>query len=836
METMETLVDLVAVAGARFDRHPALLIRPFFRTRTWRFRDLAAIVPKAARVLADSGIGPGDRVIVWSVNRPEWGIGFFALAHRGAVAVPLDVRHTLDFGQKIVAQTEAKLVLASRQTDDVARQLGLPVLWVESLVDQARRAEPIPREAVASDTLAEIVFTSGTTGEPKGAMLSHGNLMFSATTMTKVLPFGTKDRLLSVLPLSHLYEQVLGFLAPLTVGASIVYPVSRQPSVLIRTFRDFKVSVLLIVPQGLRLLNGAIERRVDQAGKRVTFERLHRIARRLPMRLRRILFRSVLSQFGGRLHTIGSGASALDVEVAERWTDMGVQILQGYGATEMGPVVSFTRPERNVMGTVGEPIPGVRVRIAEDGEILAHSPGRFQGYWRNPEATAASIDTEGWYHTGDLGELRKDGMLVFRGRKKDMLALPDGQKVYAEDVERELREDPRVKDCAIVGWPIGPGLKVHAVLLLEDASLADDVIATANARLAPHQQIRGVTVWPDDDLPRTATLKIRKPVILERLANLDRPGTAPLPAAASKVRRDASDAPIDPVLAIVASLANRDASEILPTARLSADLDLDSLQRVELLGVIEEETGVFVDDDALEADTTVGELIALVEKARGAGRGAPAWRWPLSPVVRAVGIAIQVLLVYPFVSLFYKVRVTGMDNLNPDDGPFLLTPNHNLHLDNGIILTRLPLSVRWKLSVAAGAETIYETPIRGILASVLANAFPLQREGGVRKSLELLGSRMDEGYNILIYPEGQLTNGGPIQPFKAGAGLIAVEGGSPIVPARLKINRMSIIDKRSLPASLRGDVELVIGKPIWFDSTTDHATATTQLEAAVAAL
>src|SRR5262245_21626958 len=164
---MDTLVDLVTGSAARFDRRPALLIRPFFRTRTWRYRDLAAIVPKAARVLADAGIGAGDRVIVWSVNRPEWGIGFFAIAHRGAVAVPLDVRHTVDFGQKIVAQTEAKLVLASRQTDEVARQLGLPVLWVESLVDQARRAEPMHQEPIKADALAEIVFTSGTTGEPK---------------------------------------------------------------------------------------------------------------------------------------------------------------------------------------------------------------------------------------------------------------------------------------------------------------------------------------------------------------------------------------------------------------------------------------------------------------------------------------------------------------------------------------------------------------------------------------------------------------------------------------------------------------------------------------------
>jgi long-chain acyl-CoA synthetase len=224
---METLQDVLAEGATRFDRRPALMIRPFFRTRTWRYRDLGAVVPRAARVLADAGIGPGDRVIVWSVNRPEWGIAFFALQHLGAVAVPLDVRHTVDFGQKIVAQTEAKAVLASRQTEASARQLGLPILWVESLPDDARRVEPIPAAPVTGETLAEIVFTSGTTGEPKGAMLSHGNLVASATAMTAVLSFGDRDRLLSVLPLSHLYEQVLGFIGPLIVGASIVYPVSR---------------------------------------------------------------------------------------------------------------------------------------------------------------------------------------------------------------------------------------------------------------------------------------------------------------------------------------------------------------------------------------------------------------------------------------------------------------------------------------------------------------------------------------------------------------------------------------------------------------------------------
>ena len=317
--------------------------------------------------------------ILWAVNRPEWGIAFLSIAHAGGVAVPLDVRHTVEFGRKIVAQTDAKLVVASRQTEASARELGLPIVWIETLPDQARRAEPLPAAPVTGATLAEIVFTSGTTGEPKGAMLSHGNLLACATTMTTVISFGERDRLLSVLPLSHLYEQVLGLIAPLTVGASIVYPVSRQPAVLMKTFRDFKVSILLIVPQGLRLLDAAIERRVDQSGRRKRFDQAHRLAGRAPKWLRRLLFRPVLREFGGRLHTIGVGASALDVDVAKRWTEMGIDVLQGYGATEMGPVVSFTRPERNIIGTVGEPIPGVEARIARGRRDPRSRAGTVRG-------------------------------------------------------------------------------------------------------------------------------------------------------------------------------------------------------------------------------------------------------------------------------------------------------------------------------------------------------------------------------------------------------------------------------------------------------------------------
>jgi long-chain acyl-CoA synthetase len=842
---MENLIDLVTESAGRFDKLPALLIRPSFRTRLWRFRDLGRVVPRAARVIADEGIGPGDRVILWAVNRPEWGIAFFAIAHAGAVSVPLDARHTNEFAAKVAARTGAKLVLASRQTAEGAGTLGLPIVWIESLPDRARRAEPLPAADVRADDLAEIVFTSGTTGDPKGAMISHGNLLACAASMAQVFAIGPNERLLSVLPLSHLYEQVIGLVTPVLSGASVVYPVSRQPAVLLRAFRDFRVTMLLIVPQGLRLLDRSIERRVDESGKRASFERLHRLARRLPQPLRRLLFRPVLSRLGGRLRTVGVGASALDVELGQRWIDMGVDVLQGYGATEMSPVVSFTRPSDNRLGTVGQAIPGVEIKIASDGEILARGPNRFGGYWQNPEATAAVIDAEGWYHTGDLGELSEDGFLTMRGRKKDMLALPDGQKVYPEDVEAVLATDERLRDAAVVGWPIGPDLKVHAVLLIDGTSVAEPALAAsivgdANARLGAHQQIRGFTVWPEEDFPRTHTLKVRKHEVLARLAAMagarSESGAAVSAdggTSASLARATENDG-VDPLVALIAQIAAIPPAGITPSARLSSDLNLDSLQRVELLGVIEEELGAYIDDDALQPDATVADLEAMVEAARGTKPESGIYGWPLNPAVRVVGLGFQVAIMQPLVRIFYRVHTTGAERLDGLEGPVVFIPNHCLHTDNAIILSRLPVGWRWKLSAAAAADTIYANPLKGVLASVLANAFPLRREGGVRRSLELLGARLDRGFNILLYPEGKLTLGGPMQPFKPGVGLIAIEGATPVVPMKIHINRMSRLDGPG--PSWRGDVEVVFGDPMWLDADADPVAATTRLEDAVRAL
>ena len=836
---LKTLNDILDASAARFGKKPALIIKPGFRTRTWSYRDLAELVPRVAGYLAEAGIARGDRVVIWGVNRPEYGIAFLAALRIGAVLVPLDVNSLADFAQKIVERTRASAAIVSAQTRDRALALGIPLHAMEQLPDLARGVTPLAPAELSGDDLAEIVFTSGTTGDPKGAMLTHTNILSNAEAARQIFPIGPKQRLLSFIPLSHMFEQLAGFWTLLLTGASVVYPTSRQPAVIRRTFKERKVSMILITPAAVRSILLGIQRQAEAQGKAELFAKLRRLARRLPIPLRRILFTSVHRQFGGRFRYIISGGAALDPALGESWRELGVDVLQGYGTTECAPAITFNRLDRNRLGSVGVPLPGVEVRIGPDGEVLVHGPNVFTGYWENEEATRAVLDDAGWYHTGDLGEFDPDGYLWLRGRKKDLIVLADGLKVYPEDIEDILAADPRIEAAAtplrpviatVVGLePPGETVQVHAVFLLRDADAIAAIVRDTNTKLSGSQQIRGWAAWPDDDFPTTPTQKVKKRLVIERLLELRRGDRAAVAVAAGDSEREPT-----PVEALVAVVANVPAATVRPEAQLSGDLGMDSLARVELLGVIEEELGAYIDDAALAPSATVADLEQLVEAARDAKRETGIFGWPLNPLVRTFGLLLQEAFVWPLVSIFYRVRVHGRENLYRLRGPVLFAPNHCLHWDNGIILTSIPLGWRWRLAVAAAADDVFGNRLNGFISAVLADTFPLAREGAIRRSLELLGARLDRNFSVLIYPEGKLTVGGPMQPFKSGTGLIAVEGATPVVPMKLRIKKMSIIDRKGWP--LRGDVEVIFGDPIRFASDTDPGEATRRIEAAVAAL
>ena len=836
---MKTLNEIVDASAARFGRKPALIIRPGFRTRTWTYRDLAELVPRVARTLADAGVTRGDRIVIWGVNRPEYGIAFLAALRIGAVLVPLDVNSLTEFAQRIVQQTRATAAIVSAQTRERALSLGVPLHDMEALPDRSRGNAPLPAADLEGDDLAEIVFTSGTTGDPKGAMLSHRNILSNAEAARQIFPIGPKQRLLSFIPLSHMFEQLAGFWTLLLTGASVIYPTSRQPAVIRRTFKERRVSMILITPAAVRSILLGIQRQAEQQGKAELLAKLGRIARHLPMGLRRLLFTSVHRQFGGRFRYIVSGGAALDPALGEAWRDLGVDVLQGYGTTECSPAVAFNRLDKNRLGSVGVPVPGVDVRIASDGEVVVRGPNVFKGYWENEEATRAVLDAEGWYHTGDLGEIDADGFLWLRGRKKDMIVLADGLKVYPEDIEETLASDPRVRAASsplrpeiatVVGLePPGEPVHVHAVFLLKDTDAVASIVRDANTRLSGSQQIRGWTVWPDEEFPTTPTQKVKKRIVVERLLELARGERAAEVVAAGGPERQLTE-----VERLVAQVANVPPAVVRPETQLSADLGMDSLARVDLLGVIEEELGAYIDDAAVMPSATVGDLERMVHEARDAKRDTGIFAWPLNPLVRTFGLLLQEAIVWPLVTIFYRVRVRGREHLHEIDRPVFFAPNHCLHWDNGIILTAIPVGWRWKLAIAAAADDVFGNKLNGFASAVLADAFPMAREGAIRHSLELLGARLDRNFSVLIYPEGKLTVGGPMQPFKAGTGLIAVEGRTPVVPMKLKIKTMSVIDRVGWP--LRGDVEVVFGAPLVFDAGTDTTAATRRIEAAVAEL
>jgi long-chain acyl-CoA synthetase len=352
-------------------------------------------------------------------------------------------------------------------------------------------------------------------------MLSHLNITSDAIASVSFVNILKDDRALSILPLSHMFELTIE-IALLYVGASVVYARTLSPDTILKLLVSQHITCMVLVPQALQLFLNGIERQVRQQKKEKQWEVLHRIASRLPFRFRRVLFRQVHRRFGGHFRFFVSGGAYLPPKLHKRWENMGFRVMQGYGATECAPVVSVTPYNEHIYDSIGKPIPGVEVRIAEDGELLVKGPNVALGYWKNPEATAASFQN-GWYYTGDLGFRDEKGNLYLKGRKKNLIVLANGLNVYPEDIENVLVANPIVKDAVVFGLMEGDeGPIVHGVLLMDDPDKAKSAVQQANKQLASQQQVRGFTVCPEEDFPRTHTLKVKRPEVLERLQAMRR--------------------------------------------------------------------------------------------------------------------------------------------------------------------------------------------------------------------------------------------------------------------------------------------------------------------------
>ena len=512
---IKTIISLFTAAVERFPGRTALLEPADDGSITsYTYAELQQKVFAFTGALQEMGLVKGQRLMMWAPSRIDWMVAFLGTLFVGGVIVPLDNGSKEDFIERIAQTTEATHVITTGKQYATLKKVSLPLLDLDNLPQGTLDAEALPE--VTGDDLAELVFTSGTTGQPKGVMLTHWNITSDALAALEIVKITHEDRTLSILPLSHMFEMTIE-IAEFHGGASIVYARSLNPETLLKLLGTQGVTCMVLVPQALQLFMNGIERQVRMQKKEKQWDLLHRIARWLPFGIRRIPFRTVHKRFGGHFRFFVSGGAYLPPKLAERWENMGFRVMQGYGATECAPVVSVTRHEDHTYESIGQSLPGIEVKIAEDGELLVYGPNVAQGYWKNPEATAAAF-REGWYYTGDLATMDEQGRIYLKGRKKNLIVLANGLNVYPEDIENILLTHPAIKDAVVIGlMEKGEGPTVHAILLMEDPAQAKAAIAQTNKQLASHQQIRGFTIWPEKDFPRTHTLKVKRPEVMEQL-------------------------------------------------------------------------------------------------------------------------------------------------------------------------------------------------------------------------------------------------------------------------------------------------------------------------------
>ena len=821
----------------------AYVQRRGYRTERVSYRDVAELAFQFARELEGRGLEKGDRVLLWGENSAEWVAAFFGCALYGAISVPMDHAASPDFAQRVRAQVSARLTVCSRKHSRKAG--GENEIVLEELRSRLvhQSTERYPAAAIGPADPLEIIFTSGTTADPKGVVITHGNVLANAAPLEQEIRKYRKYerwvhpvRFLNLLPLSHVFGQFLGIFLPPLMAGTVIFQESLGPSELIRTIQREHVSVLVAVPRMLQSLRAKIERDVESTGQEDQFQRKFRSSEGRSFWRRWWTFRRLHREFGWKFWALICGGATLDADTEEFWNRMGFAVVQGYGLTETTSLVSVNHPFRLGKGSIGKILPGREVKLAEDGEILVRGGGVASAYWR--EDGSQSVTSEaGWYRTGDLGELRPDGNLYFKGRKKDVLVTPAGMNIYPADLEAALRKQPEVRDCIVVAVSRDGNEEPCAVLILRnpDAS-ADEVLQRANRSLAEYQRMREWYVWPEQDFPRTSTGKPRMNVIRESIEG-------------QQQRKTAVVAGASPLTDLIAEVSGRRVQTLREDSSLEDDLRLTSLDRVELMSALEDRYQVDLSETSFSAARTVGELEQLLGSTQLARAEYHYPRWTLTWPVRWVRTAVYSLLMRPAIMLLGWPRIEGREHLTGVRGPVLVVCNHIDDVDVGFVQTALPARLRHWLATATGGEALeaLRTPPAGrnffaaafdrlqwISGVSLLNLFPLPRAAAFLKSFSYAGECIDRGYSVLVFPEGHHTTDGELRPFRAGVGLLATRLGIPVVPMR--IDGLFEIKSAGKRFARPGKIRLRIGTSVSFESTADPQWIARELQRQVEAL
>jgi long-chain acyl-CoA synthetase len=860
---MPTFYDRFVECAERWPQNVAVEIQRPDGVESHTYAELRGMAESLGAWLVTHGMEPGARVAILADNHPRWVAAYLGIIAAGGTAVPLDTAYHTDQVAKLLKDSGSSLLICDHKhletahdaisdskielilTDSRLRPEGQPGAAVPTLAASdfdsifAHKSESFRPVARQPDDLASLLYTSGTTADPKGVMLTHANLLAEAEAVFAWAHIGPGDAVLGVLPLFHVLSQMANLLLPLVAGTRVVYLSTLNTTELLRALSERQITAFAVVPQFFYLIHDRIFKEVQQRGAlaRFAFGTMRRITafcRRFGFNPGRMFFRRVHNLFGRGMRLLVTGGSRFDPKVGRDFYSLGIDVLQAYGLTETCGGAFVNPPEENVIGSVGRPLKGVEVKIVEpqasdngtpaSGEIIIRGPIVMKGYWRRPDATTEVLK-DGWLYTGDLGYIDEPGNLFITGRKKDVIILANGKNVYPEEIEAHYLQSPFIKELCVMGIEGAAGSgKLYAVIVPNFEVLRQRKIVNAKevirfdiegllAKLASTKRISGYEIW-QEDLPRTTTRKLKRFEIEKRVQSgtekrrtgMSDPHRAELTATKPLTPEDASWLAQDHVqraLKVIREFSPSPPENILPGDNLELDLGLDSMRRVELLVAVEQELGGDVPESELSGIYTVRELLAavLASAASGAkaGEGGPSTRafagWsavlredPTDPDVLAITTPRPIVdhfifLLTRLVKLVWRIaariEIDGLENI-PRSGPYLLCSNHQSFIDPAILLAVLPLRIILQL-FAVGTSEIFGS---GFMLRVarLMRVVVVDPDANLIPAMRAGAFGLRHGLGLVLYPEGERSIDGSPKVFKKGAAILSIHLQVPIVP------------------------------------------------------
>jgi len=819
--TYRDLLDLFDTSTKRFATRIAMRIERNGRKEQYTFEDVRELTLRAASFVAANGIRQGDRVILFSHNMPEWGLTYFGILKAGATAIPIDPASSIEEIVNFAKKGDASAIVLSPkladENSDLAGRLaeeGIDIkAWtfdevfeMPTEVEEAKRNALLP-EKILSNSVASLIFTSGTTGTPKAVMLSHKNFTNMVSMLSSVLDMDITDGVLSVLPMHHTFEFSAGFLTPFANGTQITYLDELSSEELSRAIENGHVTGMVGVPALWEMLHRRIKTRLRENGDWIAdiadnmIEFNAWLRDNTPFNLGPIVFFPIHQGMGGKMRYLISGGSALSEKVQKDLHGLGFTVLEGYGLTESSPVLTVARPSNNLLkGSVGKPLPGIEVKIDNPdengvGEVLARGQNVMLGYYNNDEATEAVLQDR-WLRTGDLGKLDEDGNLFIVGRSKDVIIDSNGKNIYPDEIEELYGKSGFIKELSVVGLQDEDGGEKIAALAVPDYE-HDIALSRAEVNKKVEEHVREISAsipffkrvkvlhLTPFELPRTATRKVRRPEVVEMLETLEQ--------RAKTKTRAAVDAKGDDntlwIRKIVATVSNRPLSDVATEDKL-ADLGFDSLMFVELQAAVEDAGGRVLSPDNLNEVQSVRELLTAVQRVDRSKRLADEPRVEekkedeeivIPGIVRRIGNAMVDLAQDTLYEGVLNTEIDGRSNV-PKHTNFIVAPNHASHLDTGLVKKALGKDVAEQTVAVAAADYWFDTKYKRAYMNNFTTLVPIERTGSLRQSLRHVTDILNEGYNALIFPEGGRQESGQIAEFKPIIGYLALNQKIGILP------------------------------------------------------